>query len=246
MNIFSKAKTVICASSFGAVVVLVGLMAPLKGAYSASLTEGCNSDVWDAMTARADSKVAYDLGVAKEIIRKPDSVLEMTCFGQASRRSSNQGGAIFSGAFQSELSGVIEATMNDFLNTNFRATTASLLGPMGLDPAYGNAVTPVRGAARWNNTFNCDVMQDLWDGVLSSGTVSRAPFATFDDLMTGALTGDGPNLSDTLAFENTGTLSIARLNTAVAALPTPAIPSFGGTTDLCSVLIASGITATCP
>ncbi|MCK5659116.1 MAG: hypothetical protein KAH96_04495, partial [Alphaproteobacteria bacterium] len=63
----------------------------------AQLVEGCNPLVMDAMKAKAQAQVAYDVAVISQLISQPDSVLAMSCFNQAANISAKEGGAIFSG-----------------------------------------------------------------------------------------------------------------------------------------------------
>jgi hypothetical protein len=68
---------------------------------------GCDPQVMDALTAKAEAQVAYDTAVTRELIDKPDSVLTLTCFDQAAGVSAKQGGAIFSGDFTTSLKTVM-------------------------------------------------------------------------------------------------------------------------------------------
>ena len=73
----------------------------------AQVMAGCDKDVWAAMNAKAQAQVAYDMAVTRELIKKPDSVLALTCFTQAAGVSAVKGGAIFSGNFFNGLKSVI-------------------------------------------------------------------------------------------------------------------------------------------
>jgi hypothetical protein len=90
--------------------VLVGVCAVFFGgaAFSAPVvTAGCDQDIWNAMNAKAQAQVAYDVAVTRELIDKPKSVLLLTCFKDAAKISAVKGGAVFSGDFSGGLSTIM-------------------------------------------------------------------------------------------------------------------------------------------
>lgn len=94
--------------SFGKFFLLVALISCITfSSAQAQLVEGCNPLVMDAMKAKAQAQVAYDVAVISQLISQPDSVLAMTCFNQAASISAVDGGAIFSGDFTIQLTPLI-------------------------------------------------------------------------------------------------------------------------------------------
>lgn len=79
-----------------------------SGSAFAALAAGCNQNVWNALAAKADAQVAYDIAVTRAMINKPDSVLTLTCFDKAAGVSAKKGGAIFSGDFSTQLGDVLK------------------------------------------------------------------------------------------------------------------------------------------
>ena len=72
-------------------------------AQQSNAVAGCSATVWNALTAKAEAQVAYDVAVTRQMINKPDSVLTLTCFDKAAGVSATNGGAIFSGNFAGPL-----------------------------------------------------------------------------------------------------------------------------------------------
>jgi len=81
----------------------------ISSAFAAVVT-GCDTDVWAALQAKAEAQIAYDSAVTRELINKPDSVLELTCFSDAAGVSAKKGGSIYSGDFTTDLQTVMPVT----------------------------------------------------------------------------------------------------------------------------------------
>lgn len=84
-------------------IVCFSLSASAQPNQGPNVVAGCDPNVWNALTAKADAQVAYDVAVTRQMINKPDSVLTLTCFDQAAGVSANVGGAIFSRSFAGPL-----------------------------------------------------------------------------------------------------------------------------------------------
>lgn len=211
--------------------LVTGIMACAFFVSSAAVAQTCDPQVMDAMQAKAKARVAYDVATTEEIIKKPDSVLAMTCFNQAAGVSAADSGAIFSGDFTSELTPIIEPALSEMLQ-NFN-------GSIGVDMGVMNMGT----LSNMTGSFNCPNMQDVWDTVTTIGINGQVPQITFDNLMTGtAPAGAGPVFNQNWTAELP---TFTALNAQVTALPTPVIPNFSGANTLCDVLTLAGA-ATCP
>lgn len=81
---------------------------------AAAQVVGCSPVVLDAMKARAQAQMAYDIAVTNEMIDPPDSVLNLTCFSNAAGVSASAGGSIFSGDFTAELNTIMPTIPGPF------------------------------------------------------------------------------------------------------------------------------------
>lgn len=82
---------------------------------------GCDPVVMDAMNAKAQAQVAYDVAVIRELVDAPESVLDLTCFTSAAGVSAVKGGAVFSGDFTTPLKTLMGVTGNGTYNCNAMA-----------------------------------------------------------------------------------------------------------------------------
>jgi hypothetical protein len=174
----------------------------------ANVVAGCNQDVWNALSAKAEAQVAYDDAVIRQFINKPDSVLTLTCFDQAAGVSAAQGGAIFAGNFTTQL----------------------------------QTIMPVNGGG----VYNCNQVGLLWNAIATQGVNTGAPYATFNDLLTGTLPapGAGPVGQDFTDAWNADQAAgiFTNLQTAVAQLPVAPQPlNFANAKSSCDVLLAAQI-----
>ena len=225
-----------------------------------AVTPGCNTDVWEAMKARAESQLAYDVAVVEEIIEQPDSVLVLTCFDDSMAVTAENGGQIFSGTFNDYMEDIVGEAADAFVTNNFDhaegtdiggtdyyATpqfdvTSALSGGNTLGTLTGFSPTPT--AAGYS--YSCDHMQQVWDDVMTAGINGDVPYLSFDELVTQA----GTALpADPTAFEtniNEDASIIAGSATSafelIDALPVPAVPDFSASNTLEDVLTAAGIT----
>ena len=92
------------------VIAVLGMACFSMSASAANVVAGCDTNVWNAMAAKADAQVAYDTAVTRQMINKPDSVLTLTCFSDAAHVSALQGGNIFSGDFTTQLGTIMPVT----------------------------------------------------------------------------------------------------------------------------------------
>lgn len=204
--------------------------------------EGCDPQVWQAMKDKAQSRVAYDVAVTEEIIKKPDSTLALTCFDQAANQSAVDGGGIFSGDFSAEMGTVVNDALNDLLSNNF---LGSLLDDFGfLGGILAGLLGSLFGGGGWSG---CSNMQDLWEEIVTmTGIETNVPLLSFQDLLAGNVPGAaaGDPVFDNIAVEAGGGV-IAALNASMAALPVPNVPSFAADVTLCDVLNTAGL-GPCP
>lgn len=124
---------------FPALLMGFVLAAPFTALAQSAPTEGCAPEVWDAMKAKAEAKVAYDVAVTEQIIKKPDSVLAMTCFNKTAGASAHRTGKIFSdkNSSNSRLGDAIGLVIPDALGAFYDDFKGSAGTTMNI-PGYGN------------------------------------------------------------------------------------------------------------
>jgi hypothetical protein len=195
--------------------------------------KGCDPKVMEAMQAKAQANVAYDVAVTEQIVHKPDSVLAMTCFNQSAGVSAKEGGDIFSGDFTDDLEPIVEPALADFYGSDFDDSEG--MDDEDMDGMYAAA------ASELSDTFDCNKMKDLWENSEKDGIHTDVPYATFDDMVNNTPpAGAGDDFTaDWNAAKDEGVLD--NLKTATDALPKPEVPDFSNTTSSCDVLAKAGI-----
>ena len=279
--------------SFGKLFLSVVSVSCITFSSAQAQVEGCNPLVMDAMIAKAQAQVAYDVAVISQLISQPDSVLAMSCFNQAANISAKQGGSIFSGDFTVQLEPLITPALQSwygsgnacgFVCPNGKGGgncfgNRKLLCGVGWSGNFANALGFRSGMINYAvagvddatvletpmpvPSFNCTGMADLWNLIRTEGIETGAPFASFDDLVNGAIgvypppvppfvVGDDFMLSwDASAGQNGGQDVFNDLNIAMAALPTPGvapwvIPDFSVCKTSVDVLRLADFAVPCP
>jgi hypothetical protein len=217
----------------------------------AQAVPGCKPEVMNAMKAKAEAKVAYDVAVTEEIVAKPDSVLATTCFNKAAKNSAVKGGGIFSdvpppgatswtGPLASGLPTVIEEPLSvmygnfdgaegrEGINSNLYSSNASSLNVSGND---------------------CNGVKDLWSRVEGGGVTGGVPYVTFNDLQNGTIPGGSAAAGDDFTNNfaaSTGSGVFSNLKTSMTATQPATAPSFTGNQSSCEVLRTAGVVSNCP
>lgn len=210
----------------------------------------CDVRFLDAAQATAKAKTALDVGVTEQLIRKPDSVLALTCFDQAARNSAQYGGKVFSGDFWGAgLSVMVGDSMQSIL-TNFAGSF------LQLDPSYAGMFGAVAGlGAGWliggGGGFKCNTMKDLWENVQKLSINQLVPQMAMNDLINAANTGvmpAGVTLNSELGLNIQRSFPLFKnVNMTTGALPKAFIPNYSSSTTLGSVLRCSRVsTGACP
>ena len=199
------------------------------------------------MQATAQAKTALDVGITEQLIRKPDSVLAMTCFDQAARVSAQRGGSVFSGDFWGAgLGNMVQDSMSSMLN-NFAGSI------LQLNPSYTSLFSGTWASfgSLLSGSFSCNGMRDLWTDVLNQPINTQVPPLLMSNLSTYATTGvlpTGVTATSELGRNLISSLGVfTNMNTRITALPRAIIPNYSGSTNLSSVLRCSGaMTGPCP
>ena len=101
---------------FSSILLALGIICLSVPALAQNVVAGCSATVWNALTAKAEAQVAYDVAVTRQMINKPDSVLTLTCFDQAAGVSATNGGQIFSGNFAGPLGTIMPVSPGGVYN----------------------------------------------------------------------------------------------------------------------------------
>jgi hypothetical protein len=223
---------------------VAGFLAVASTSAMAQAVPGCNPVVTEAMAAKAEALVGYDISVVSETLDKPDSVLAMTCFYKSAGLGAEQGGKIFSEDFMQALRPMIEPFLANFLDDFDDAS--------GNDSSITTAYTG--GTTLVGNDSDCDFVTQWWDGTGPGGTTGYknegvqqgVPFITME-ILRGAQTVTGGTDFDAkfAAVETLGNV-LTNFDTRFTALPMPTTPTGGffGQNSICAVMIHAG--KTCP
>ncbi len=236
-------KTSLSMLMFGLVFLAVSTFS--NPAYA--LTAGCNPTKWADLQNLAEVRVAYDIGATEEIIPKPDSVLALTCFAQASQESALKGGSIFSGDFTPNLDNVIQGTVEDMLG-NFAGSLLDgfFVGAFSGMSGMNGFIDDVSNLFfMFHPPFSCDHMQDIWNDTLTGGINGNAPFMDLESILTMSTTFNPllpPDPGNILGLDLAGSSAAALgVQASIAALPI-AIPvmdtdtNVNGHLDVCDVM----------
>lgn len=220
---------------------------------STAQAQQCDSRFMGAAQAMAKARVAMDVGITEQMIRKPDSVLALTCFDQAARNSAQRGGQIFSGDFWGAGLGVmVNDSMGNIL-TNFAGSM------LQLDPAYAAIFGAAGGLFAGTlglfggspGQFKCNTMGNLWQNVLKLSINQLVPPMTINQMINSATSGvlpPGVTVNSELGLNIQRSFPLFNnVNVQVGSLPRAVIPNYSSSTSLGSVLRCSRVMAgPCP
>ena len=146
--------------------------------FAGQVVAGCSEEIWDALDAKAQAQVAYDVAVTREIIEKPASVLKLTCFKDAAGVSGKKGGAVFSGDFRDDLKTVMPVGPGDnFVCTEIQKLWSDVIVKKGINEqvpyaTFDNLMTGTvpTGAGTeyksgWDAAYNAKVFDNLQTAV---------------------------------------------------------------------------------
>jgi hypothetical protein len=212
---------------------------------------GCKPKVMRAMQAKAEAKVAYDVAVTQQFVKKPDSVLATTCFNKSAKNSADKGGAIFSdvpppGAV--EWTGPLETGLPTIIEDSLNTMYENFDGAEGHEGINSDLYSPSASSLDVTGV-DCDGIKNLWSRVEDGGVTGGVPYVTFNDLENGTVPGGTAAAGDDFmnnfaASTESGVFS--NLGSSMAAIQPPAAPSFTGNQSSCEVLRTAGIVPNCP
>lgn len=273
-NISTRAYLLALSASCAMLIGTGALAAPPPTA--GQLIEGCDQRVLDAAQAKARSLVVHDWAMVEETIDKPDSQLVVSCFNNAAGVNMIKGGSIFSGPLDQHLwaAGVTypySSTNPPVWTTDAYYTTVIEDGLNGFYDEFADALGNEGGTVDYTQTTIvdsavCNEIEDLW-GDPPGGTPTPQPGATRGEGVQGGvpfLTED--NIRGVVPLVNPGTdyqqeltqgaAEITAYDTALQQLAPanikPVTPMFtngavqANAYNSCNVLLAAGVTTTCP
>lgn len=188
------------------IFVLAGLIgipfavSPSRDACAGIATQSCDPQVWRALEDRAELETEREIMQNQNLIFKPDSVLNYTCFDSFAAHAAMTIGPLFTHStyfggiiiqweggpgyigMGDALHNVVGLSMQQFTTEGsfgfyYLGGRAEFLPPLNTiappDPA--NLIIPQRGAA-----YACNVMQQVWATAKCLNFVHNAQFATTD------------------------------------------------------------------
>jgi hypothetical protein len=207
---------------------------------AAATAPGCNNNVAEAGNRMREARVAAARAEIVEAIPQPPSVLQQTCFNQATGVAAQQGGNIFSGDFTSDIQPIVGSALSS-LYSNFEGAISSMFGA-----EVGGAIGGILGgafgggASAMEANYDCSGINDTWEAMVGRG-VAGGVALTLNDMLSGnPPAGAGENFIRAWNASNSnGVFSNAR--TAMEALPRPQVQSYSGTAGLCETFDALGL-----
>lgn len=209
-------------------------------------TPGCDRKVLDAMSAKANARIAYDVASTEQVIDKPDSILALTCFNNAAGNAALKIGQMFGGDFTTPLGKIIPDALTAFYDD------------YKLADGYETGTVDYTQTALGTGITSCDFIQDEWDSIKQEGIQDNIPYPKHSDYITGTQPNGvttvlgGSNFdkdwNQAVADNDFGSVSTAITNLPIANTPTTFMSSPVNTDTECDAMFKAGITgsAACP
>ena len=196
---------------------LAALLTVLSAMPARALAPGVSPTMWEVIKLRADLMRARDLAYARQMVKKPSSLLATTCYDQQLKLTSYLG-SIFSDVIppnvlppspvftvpiafpdrgrMSPLPGTLGTVVDPMLSsvlTNFQGSLSGLLGggTSGFGSWAANWLQGWLGNLGWNGQIpavDCRRIADMWDNVVA--THGQSIEGTGVDLLAGYITMD--------------------------------------------------------
>lgn len=201
---------------------------------------GCNPNVMEAGNRMSEARVAAARAQIVDAIPQPPSVLQQTCFNQATGVAAQKGGDIFSGDFTGDVQPIVGSALSS-LYSNFEGAISSMFGA-----EVGGAIGSILGGAFGGSAttmqanYDCDGIDQTWQAMVNKGVTGGMDLSIANMLNGTAPSGASENfLKSWQASQSTGVFSNAQ--SAMNALPRPQVQSYSGNQTLCEVMGAIGL-----
>ncbi len=162
----------------------------------------CDTLYYETLSARAWLEAQREISQNQNIILKPDSVFQYTCFDGLMREladagnnmlseTNSYGGPLSSGSFESALNNLVNNSLIQYIGNNFGTSGAggyNLLG--GHTAGMGIYHDPSTVSSGSNSPYTCDIMGRVWQAAKCINFVSNSAtdgFLTFGEYASGTL-----------------------------------------------------------
>jgi hypothetical protein len=167
-----------------ALLCAAGLFLFMPSTHAQTVPDSCDVDFMTQMVSRATAEASRDVMVSQTVIRKPDSVLQYTCFDQIAKLTGTIAGPLFTentkwqsatidvssyddkhspgpvnisvSAFQP--SNTVDNAVKDIVLDAMKAYTDKNFGHKFLGDHAGSISNPGAGG-----DYNCTIMQQVWN-----------------------------------------------------------------------------------
>lgn len=153
----------------------------------------CDTLYYESLSARAWLEAQREISQNQNIILKPDSVFQYTCFdglmreladaaGNMLSETNAYGGPLASGSFAGALNDLVNNSLITYVNNNYGGSTYNLLS--GHTAALGMYHTPTTVSSGTNAPYSCDIMSRVWQAAKCINFVTNSAsdgFYTFGE-----------------------------------------------------------------
>ncbi|HPD83234.1 MAG: hypothetical protein R3D88_01560 [Alphaproteobacteria bacterium] len=171
---------------------VVGLIHPAKPMAQPQIApQPCDTKYWEQMTSRAWMEAEREIMQNQNLIFKPDSVLEYTCFDQFVSINAHVAGPLFvhtnyfgtpiiplsaSQSMPNALANVVSTALNAYRNANFNDNfLGGRAGSMNIPNANSTFVS-----ASTNVGYTCSTMAEVWRAAKCMNFIDNAAFQNTD------------------------------------------------------------------
>lgn len=189
--------------AFGLTAIFLSLfMVNSPKAYSASVIADtpCDSLYYESLSARAWLEAQREITQNQNLILKPDSVFEYTCFDRLVRELSAHANSMLSettlfgsplgtNSMDQALQNLVGDSLREYINSNFGSKTGV---PAGYNMLAGHPsaagishnISTVTAGSPTTSYYSCDIMERVWQAAKCTNFISNATtdgFFTFEE-----------------------------------------------------------------
>jgi len=152
----------------------------------------CDTKFWDQMSSRAWLEAEREIMQNQNLIFKPDSVLDYTCFDQFANIAAAQGGEIFvhtnyfgekiiqRGSNESTDKGIADLVSKPYGDYKKGQFIHSFLGGRGPDMSLSNAFHTPQAPSGTSASYNCSNMSRVWQAAKCANFIDNDKFESID------------------------------------------------------------------
>ncbi len=192
-----KMKSVLSKTYLYALVALLSLPISFSTSHAQVIADSpCDNAYYESLTARAWLEAQREITQNQNIILKPDSVLQYTCFDQLVwelgdhademlSETNYYGMPLSTTSMDTALNNLVLSSIGAFVSGNY--TSLSLLGGHPAGTAINHTVSKTYGRS---SSYSCDVMKRVWHAAKCINFITDANydgFHTFSEYATNPL-----------------------------------------------------------